>query len=264
MMVIRDKKIGDLEYRLIQKKLELGSIVWGYWQVLNKRTDGKPDRIDGVGVTDDSHLMNNFLFEFDGLSKEEQDKIIGPHRDKVARAVFSGRNSIHCIINAENAPTTKRERAWLWNYLNDNLFNGLCDAACKNNARRTRKPGNPPHSENKGEGMVVIYGASEELWSNDVALKINWKEEYEKEVLIQEWIKERRLESQPHGKPFPEKLFNKMVLNHTTKNGGRGFSLVRIKYYMDSHCPEWTNEMITRLANAWGCPEKIERILNKE
>jgi len=59
---------------------------------------------------------------------------------KVNRVTYSGKRSLHCRVSLEDIPETLEQYKFVWDRLNELLFEGKADRACSNPARLTKKP----------------------------------------------------------------------------------------------------------------------------
>jgi hypothetical protein len=119
-------------------ELQTGPTVWNEFELLNPVIN--PVGNDGNGASNENcSSTNNYLFEFDTISRNEQEASIKRVRGYINRVVFSGSKSYHCIVSL-NVSLEGDSYKWMWGFLNENLFEGLADKACSNPARRTRKP----------------------------------------------------------------------------------------------------------------------------
>ena len=96
-----------------------------------------------VAICDDNFHGYNFLIESDEDSLDNQ--LITSLRlfkeKKVARIVYSGGKSFHCIIHCSESIEDVNERKFIFDKIRDTLFNGCkCDIQNKNKARKTRRP----------------------------------------------------------------------------------------------------------------------------
>lgn len=94
--------------------------------------------------SDDNCLYHTrFLFESDSLPIEEQWKYAKRHENNIMRVTFSGKKSIHVILEFPKEKETfcYENYKLIWKFLNDYLFDGNCDKACANPSRLTRRPG---------------------------------------------------------------------------------------------------------------------------
>jgi hypothetical protein len=171
------KDISKSDINIIQDiELEIGPTVWDEFELLNPII--KPVGNDGIGASNDNCVSNNnYLFEFDGIPKQEQEQLIKTVREFINRVVFSGSKSYHCILTI-NDDLNGDSYKWMWNFLNENLFEGLADKACSNPARRTRKPG----IIRKDTGLEQTF-----IFQRDIRLDIDYKKYYD------EWLRKREI-----------------------------------------------------------------------
>lgn len=93
--------------------------------------------------SDDNCLYHTrFLFESDSLSLEEQIKYAIRHKHEIMRVTFSGKKSVHIIIELplKFELFCSNNYKLVWNYFNKVWFDGNCDKACANPSRLTRCP----------------------------------------------------------------------------------------------------------------------------
>lgn len=123
------------------------------FMLLNTPLSQKPTGTHKTINTNDNVKQDNFLFECDGLSLDEQKKQLSNLPEEVYKsvhsAIYSGNKSVHVIITTNfgeqkgiipGSEYTNRLRKLLWNKLNDKYFGGNGDPACSNAARLTRAP----------------------------------------------------------------------------------------------------------------------------
>lgn len=96
-----------------------------------------------VAICDDNFFGYNFLIESDEDTLDNQ--LITALRlfneKKVARVVYSGGKSFHCIIHCSESIEDVDERKFIFDRIRTTLFNGCkCDVQNKNKARKTRRP----------------------------------------------------------------------------------------------------------------------------
>lgn len=84
-----------------------------------------------------------FLFEMDKADLKEQCMYARTTRNIITRCVYSGSKSIHMIIEfpAKYEDFCKENYREVWEYINNNVFDGKCDTQCRNPSRLTRRPG---------------------------------------------------------------------------------------------------------------------------
>lgn len=113
-------------------------------------------------------IAKNYLFEFDNMDLREQLKIIQPLKDNkvVGRIVYSGKKSIHSIIQTNHICKTAEEYKFIWTKLRDKYFNGLNpDEACTNVSRWSRCPNH----------IRIETGKNQELlyWNTEYILDVS-------------------------------------------------------------------------------------------
>jgi hypothetical protein len=159
-------------------ELETGPTVWNEYELLNPVI--KPVGNDGKGASNDNCLTrHNYLFEFDNISLQEQETLIKKVRYDINRIVFSGSKSYHCIITL-NEDLENDSYKWIWQFLNDNLFDGLADKACSNPARRTRKPGVIRNDTELEQKLI---------FQRNIRIEFDYKKDYNK------WLKKKEIEN---------------------------------------------------------------------
>ena len=84
-------------------------------------------------------ICQNFLFECDYLSKEEQEELIKKTKNKLYRVVWSGNRSYHCIVRI-NKPVTVILYKKIWYYLKYKLGFIGADEQCAIPSKYTRVP----------------------------------------------------------------------------------------------------------------------------
>jgi len=107
------------------------------FEVLNELKDCS-NRTDANCI---SH--NRFLFEMDKADLKEQCMYARTTKNIITRCVYSGSKSIHMIIEfpAKYEDFCKENYRTIWEYINNNVFDGKCDTQCRNPSRLTRRPG---------------------------------------------------------------------------------------------------------------------------
>lgn len=93
--------------------------------------------------SDDNCLFHTrFLFESDSLSLEQQMEFAKEHRDNIMRVTFSGKKSIHIVVEfpSKDEKFCRENYKQIWQYFNTKWFGGNCDRACANPSRLTRRP----------------------------------------------------------------------------------------------------------------------------
>jgi hypothetical protein len=171
------KKISKSDIEILSDiELETGPTVWNEFELLNPVI--KPVGNDGKGASNDNCISNfNYLFEFDGITREEQENIIKKARDYINRVVFSGSKSYHCIVSI-NEDLKDDDYKFMWGLLNANFFEGKADKACSNPARRTRKP----NVIRKDTGLKQDF-----IFQRDIRLDFDYKEFYN------EWLRNKEI-----------------------------------------------------------------------
>lgn len=110
---------------------------------------------------DDNCLKHTrFLFESDSLPLEEQKKFIEQHIDNISRVTFSGKKSYHVIIEFPHnyEDFCKNNYKLIWNFFNNEYFDGKCDTACSNPSRLTRRPGVIRKDTGKEQKLIFNCG----------------------------------------------------------------------------------------------------------
>lgn len=105
-----------------------------YLQALNPLKDNTDEHPTKSGV-----VCQNFLFECDYLSKEEQEELIEPIKDYTYRVVWSGNRSYHIVIRL-NKPVTSTSYKKIWYYLQHRLGLDGADEMVALPNRYTRVP----------------------------------------------------------------------------------------------------------------------------
>jgi hypothetical protein len=185
--VAETKQEGDmgLTYKKHERQLEMGPQCIKLAKFPEGISKGGCYEVANLLLTnDDRHDYNvasyrNLVFEIDGIPLEEQELLIESRKNIIARAVYSGGKSIHCIIQVENAPENKEQYKWLWKRLNEQIFKGLADRACSNPARLTRCPNMIRYHE--GNDSSKNDGNLQKLWFiQPISLQIEWEKEWQK------------------------------------------------------------------------------------
>lgn len=84
-------------------------------------------------------INQNFLFECDYLTKEEQEEMISAVEDKTYRIVWSGHRSYHIVVRLDK-PVTSTKYKKVWEYLRNKLGFIGADEMCNQPSRYTRVP----------------------------------------------------------------------------------------------------------------------------
>ena len=97
----------------------------------------------------------NFLFECDDMTKEEQEEQINAHKDLWYRVVWSGNKSYHCVVRL-NKPVTAIQYKKIWYYLAHTYRIIGADEQSNVPSKYTRVPGmiNPKTNE---EATLYLY-----------------------------------------------------------------------------------------------------------
>lgn len=96
-----------------------------------------------VAICDDNFHGFNFLIESDEDTLDNQliTSLKLFKEKKVARIVYSGGKSFHCLIHCSESIEDVNERKFIFDKIRNTLFNGCkCDLQNKNKARKTRRP----------------------------------------------------------------------------------------------------------------------------
>ena len=97
----------------------------------------------------------NFLFECDDMTKEEQEEQINAHKDLWYRVVWSGNKSYHCVVRL-NRPVTTIQYKKIWYYIAHTYRIIGADEQSNVPSKYTRVPGmiNPKTNE---EATLYLY-----------------------------------------------------------------------------------------------------------
>lgn len=127
-----------------------------YLQALNPLKDNTDPHPTKSGV-----ICQNFLFECDYATKEEQEELIEACKDKLYRVVWSGNKSYHCVVRLD-APVTSTNYKKVWYYLKYKLGFVGADEQCSIPSKYTRVPDqiNP-----KTGNMQVLYSEDKNVLS---------------------------------------------------------------------------------------------------
>lgn len=110
-------------------------------------------------------ICQNFLFESDILSKEEQLEIIERNRNILYRVVWSGNKSFHCVVRL-NKPVTVTQYKKIWHYLRYTYkFNGA-DEQSAVASKYTRVPGQM--NEKTGEEQTLYCNDKNVLDADEI------------------------------------------------------------------------------------------------
>ena len=135
-----------------------------YLQALNPLKDHTSPYPTNSGV-----ICQNFLFECDYLSKEEQEELIEPIKDKLYRVVWSGHRSYHIVVRLDK-PVTSIQYKKIWFYLQNKLKLTGADTMVATPGRYTRTPDqiNPKTGEMQTLYCEPKYEFSREEILNDM------------------------------------------------------------------------------------------------
>lgn len=106
-----------------------------YLQALNPLKDNTDQYPTNAGV-----VCQNFLFECDYATKEEQEEMIRNCADKLYRVTWSGNKSYHCIVRLDK-PVTATAYKKIWQYLQYKLGFIGADVQSGIPSKYTRVPG---------------------------------------------------------------------------------------------------------------------------
>lgn len=159
---IDESKINKQAYVAFAKNLLNKKEVFGPYYNENYAKVEEPDVYQALNCFKDNSISHpiksnlycqNFLFECDYLSKEEQEEIIERIKDKLYRVVWSGNRSYHMIIRLDK-PVTSTNYVTIWRYLKQQLNIMDADEAGVGPTKYTRVPGqvNPKTGE-----MQTLY-----------------------------------------------------------------------------------------------------------
>jgi hypothetical protein len=191
--------------------------------------------------------FNNFVFEFDDLTLDEQLKLIKKHRKLIYRVIFSGNKSYHVWFRVNNAPQSVKEYESLAKQLNQLLFDNKACKSCINPAQLMRAP----NEVNKETGNL-----QEVIMNKRNIIEVNLEYSNDNET--------QNIDSnnQSYNNEV-EYYFNLCKNDHNKTNGGRG-ELILAKAFKQLHEKGWSpsqcKELIELLCKEWGCPEKTERL----
>lgn len=113
-----------------------------------------------------------FLFEMDSTPLDEQFKYYKSNKEYITRCVFSGSKSLHIIIQLPDSweDTCKENYKEVWTIINTILFDNLCDRACANPSRLTRRPNALRQDSHKVQHL--IYDSRDTRLSEDILNRI--------------------------------------------------------------------------------------------
>ena len=164
-----------------------------YLQALNPLKDNTDPYPTKAGVK-----CQNFLFECDYLSKEEQEEMIKRIEPYTYRIVWSGHRSYHIVVRL-NAPVKSTDYKVIWHYLAKRKLNIVgADEACELPNKYTRVPGqlNPKTNE-----MQTLYSEN--------------KYEFSTKEILEELPVFR--ENEPKYKPYKGQITMKALERHIAK-----------------------------------------------
>ena len=113
--------------------------------------------------SDDNCLYHTrFLFESDSLPLADQIELARKHRDNIMRVTFSGKKSIHVIVEfpSKDEKFCREYYKLIWQYFNREWFGGNCDRACANPSRLTRRP-NVVRKDTGKEQKLLFNGGNQ-------------------------------------------------------------------------------------------------------
>lgn len=105
-----------------------------FLQALNQLKDYTSSHPTNAGV-----VCQNFLFECDYATKEEQEEMIEGCKDKLYRVVWSGNKSYHCVVRIDK-PVTSTVYKKIWYHLQNKLGFIGADTQCAIPSKYTRVP----------------------------------------------------------------------------------------------------------------------------
>lgn len=126
--------------------------------------DEKGNRIS-INPLSDSHTddkwttcknvkRRNLLFEFDYKPYEEQLALLEKVKPIISRAVFTGNKSIHFIVTLDKNVSSEERYRQIWDWYNENYFEGQADPGTRSSHVYTRVPGRLNANGNK---QVLLY-----------------------------------------------------------------------------------------------------------
>lgn len=83
----------------------------------------------------------NLMFEFDYKTYEEQLQILEKVKPIISRAVFTGNKSIHFIVSLDKTIPSEERYRQVWDWYNENYFDGEADPGTRSSHVYTRIPG---------------------------------------------------------------------------------------------------------------------------
>ena len=131
-------------------------------QALNPLKDNTDEHPTKSGV-----VCQNFLFECDYLSKEEQEELIEPIKKYTYRIVWSGSRSYHIVVRIDK-PTTSIAYKKIWYYLQNRLGLDGADEQCNQPNRYTRVP---DQTNAKTGNKQELYGEEKYIFKLDEILE---------------------------------------------------------------------------------------------
>lgn len=112
-------------------------------------------------------VCQNFLFECDYLTKEEQEEIIERTKDSLYRVVWSGNRSYHCIVRL-NKPVTSLTYKKIWYYLKHKLGFVGADEQASLPSKYTRVP---DQLNEKTGNMQTLYLYDKHILDTDTIIE---------------------------------------------------------------------------------------------
>ena len=185
-------------------------------QALNPLKDNTEEHPTKSGV-----VCQNFLFECDYMTKEEQEEMIAKAKDSLYRVVWSGNKSYHCVVRI-NKPVTSTAYKKVWYYLKHKLGFIGADEQCAVPSKYTRVPDqiNP-----KSGNMQALYSFDKNVLSTEeiladipnVAEEIKPPKEYTGKVTIEALEKHIKKQDWSDGNRFAavQKLSPRLIAQVT-------------------------------------------------
>ena len=127
-----------------------------------------------------------FLFEMDNTTLEEQKAMAEQLKDKLVRVTFSGKKSLHCIIefNPSFENYCKEHYKQIWKFIDRTYFGGKSDNKCSNPARLTRRPGAIRKDTGKEQKLLLNQP------NNYFPIELQELQRGVKEILVMEQLKQ--------------------------------------------------------------------------
>ena len=183
---------------------------------------------------------NNFVFECDDVSIEEQKEMVENLPDDVKESIISvtssGADSIHVLLKTNN---DKQEcRKAVWDYLSKKYFKGKPDEQCSNNSRltpnpnaiRNRKADTKPQFVGKKQTCFYFNSNPKALDVNDIVQKeLDRLEEQEEKYRVKRWQKNLGYDESSNYSRMAKKPLNVETLRTRKETAARNYAIALLE-----------------------------------